>query len=273
MSKPIAIGPEKGWHQVNIRELFEYRELIAFLAWRDIMAQYKQAIFGITWAVIKPVFNVLVYTIVFGKIAKLSSSGLPYPLFTLVGVVAWSFFAAAIQQATVSLLNNTNLITKAYFPRLILPIASMGRGAVDFIISFILLLILMAVYGYFPAKTFYIFPAFLAMGLCLTLGVGLFSSALCTKYHDLKFAVQFLIQLWFWVTPVAYGIENIPENIKIIFYLNPMTWIIQGFRWSILGIGEMDWQKILITCVFSSVVLFGGIFYFRKMEGGFADII
>lgn len=273
MSNQIVIGPEKGWHRINIRELFEYRELIAFLAWRDIMAQYKQAIFGVAWAVVRPVFSVLVYTLVFGKVAKLSSSGLPYPLFTLCGVVAWSFFAASLDQSTVSLVNNTNLLTKVYFPRLILPIASLGRGAVDFIISFILLFILMSVYGFIPSKTFYFFPVFLAMGLCLTLGVGLFSSALCAKYHDVKFAVHYLIQLWFWVTPVAYGIENIPEKLKIIFYLNPMTWIIQGFRWSLLGVGEMPLQKILITCLFSTVVLLGGIFYFRKMEGTFADII
>jgi len=273
MSDQIVIKPETGWLRINFKELFEYRELIAMLAWRDIMAQYKQAVFGVTWAVVKPVFSVIVYTLVFGKVAKLSSSGLPYPVFTLCGLVAWSFFASSLDQSTVSLLNNTNLLTKIYFPRLILPIASLGRGAVDFVISFILLIILMGVYGFYPAITLCFLPVFFVMGMCLTLGIGLFFSALCTKYRDLKFAVQFLIQIWFWVTPVAYGIENIPEKLKYIFFLNPMTWIIQGFRWSLLGVGEMDLQNILITASFSICVLFGGLFYFRRMEGEFADII
>lgn len=273
MSDQILIQPETGWLRINFKEIFEYRELIAMLAWRDIMAQYKQAVFGIAWAVVKPVFSVIVYTLVFGKVANLSSSGLPYPLFTLCGLVAWSFFASSLDQSTVSLLNNTNLLSKVYFPRLILPIAGLGRGAVDFSISSILLLILMGVYGFFPPKTVYFLPVFFTMGLCLVLGMGLFFSALCAKYHDLKFAVQFLIQIWFWVTPVAYGIENIPEKLKIIFFLNPMTWIIQGFRWSLLGVGEMDLDKILITAFFSVCVLFGGLFYFRRMEGAFADII
>ena len=262
MSKQIVIKPESGWQRLNFKELFEYRELVYMLAWRDIMSQYKQAVFGIAWAVIKPVFSVLVYTLVFGKIAKLTSSGLPYPLFTLCGLIAWNFFASSLDQSTVSLLNNTNLLRKIYFPRLILPIASLGRGVVDFIISFILLLILMCVYGFYPAITLCFLPVFFVMGMCLTLGIGLFFSALCTKYHDLKFAVQFLIQIWFWVTPVAYGMENIPEKLKFIFLLNPMTWIIQGFRWSLLGVGGMDWQKFLVSACFSVAVLLGGLFLF-----------
>ena len=273
MSDQIVIEPEKGWLRINFKELFEYRELIGFLAWRDIMAQYKQTVFGVACAVVKPVFSVLVYTLVFGKVAKLSSSGLPYPLFTLCGVVAWSFFATSLSQSTVSLLNNTNLLTKVYFPRLIIPLASFGRGVVDFIISFILLVILMGIYGFAPVKTIILFPVFLAMGLSITLGIGLFFSALSAKYHDLMHAIPFMIQIWFWVTPVAYGLENIPDKFKYIFLLNPMTWIIQGFRWSLLGVGEMDWQKLLITASFSVIVLVGGLFYFRRMEGEFADII
>jgi len=273
MLNQILIEPEKGWARINFKELFEYRELIGFLAWRDIMAQYKQAAFGVAWAVVRPVFSVLVYTLVFGKVAKLSSSDLPYPLFTLCGLVAWSFFSASLSQSTVSLLGNVNLLTKVYFPRLILPIASLGRGAVDFIISFILLIILMGIYNFVPLTTIILFPVFLILGLNITLGMGLFFSALSAKYHDLKHAIPFLIQMWFWVTPVAYGLENIPEKIKFIFFLNPMTWIIHGFRWSLLGVGEMDWKKLLITGLFSIFVLFGGLFYFRKVEGEFADII
>ncbi len=273
MSNQIIIEPEKGWLGINFREIFEYRELIGFLAWRDIMTQYKQAVFGVAWAVVHPVFSVIVYTFVFGKVAKLSSSGIPYPLFTLCGVDAWSFFAASLGQSTVSLLDNTNLLTKVYFPRLIIPIASLGRGAVNFIISFILLVILMAVYGFAPLNTLILFPLFLTMGLTITLGIGLFLSALSAKYHDLRHAIPFLIQMWFWITPVAYGMENIPQNFKFVFFFNPMTLIIQSFRWSLLGVGEMDWVKILTTGLFSIIVLFGGLFYFRRMESGFADII
>jgi lipopolysaccharide transport system permease protein len=273
MPNQILMEPKKGWFGISFKELFEYRELIGFLAWRDIMVQYKQAIFGIAWAVVRPVFSVLVYTLVFGKLAKLSSSGIPYPLFTLCGVVAWSFFAVALTQSTVSLLANTNLLTKVYFPRLAIPIASLGRGAVDFVISLILLVILMAIYGFAAPKMIILFPIFLAMGLAITFGVGLFFSALSAKYHDIQHAIPFLAQMWFWVTPVAYGLENIPEKFQSIFFLNPMTWIIQGFRWSLLGAGEMDWQKILITALFSVAVLLAGLLYFRRKESEFADII
>lgn len=268
-----VIEPEKGWLGINFKELYEYRELIGFLAWRDILAQYKQAVFGVAWAVVKPIFSILVYTLVFGKIAKLSSGGIPYPLFTLCGLVAWSFFQTALTQSTISLLSNSNLLTKVYFPRLVIPIASFGRGTVDFIISLILFTILMAIFGFIPQKTIIFFPLFLVMGLSIALGIGLFFSALSVKYRDLQHAIVFLSQFWFWVTPVAYGLENIPEKIKFYFLLNPMTWIIQGFRWSLLGVGEMDWQKVMITGLFSIAILFAGLFYFRRMESGFADII
>jgi lipopolysaccharide transport system permease protein len=273
MSNEILIESEKGWLKINFKELWEYRELIWFLAWRDILAQYKQTVFGVAWAVAKPLFSVLVYTIVFGKVARLSSSDLPYPLFTLCGVVAWGFFATTLNQSTVSLLGNTNLLTKVYFPRLAIPIASLGRGAIDFTISFILLIIMVFIYGFIPSKTIILFPIFLFMGLSITLGIGLFFSALSAKYHDLRHGVTFLIQLWFWVTPVAYGLENIPDKLKYLFFLNPMTWIIQGFRWSLLGIGEMDLQKFIITGLFSLCILAGGLFYFRRMESEFADFI
>lgn len=273
MPGKIIIEPQHGWLKINLKELFESRELIGYLAWRDIMSQYKQAFFGIAWAVIKPVFSLLAFTLVFGKVAKLSSSGIPYPLFTLCGLVAWSFFVAALSQSTVSLLNNTNLITKAYFPRLVIPIASLGRGLVEFFVSLILFIILALMYGFVPQKTIVFFPFFLLLGVCMTLGVGLSFSALSVRYHDLAQAVPILAQWWFWITPVAYGLENIQGKLKLFFYLNPMTWIIQGFRWSLLGIGDMDWMKIAITGCFSVAVLFIGVFYFRKMEGYFADII
>jgi len=273
VSNQILIEPQKGWLGINFKELFEYRELIGFLAWRDILAQYKQTVFGVAWALAKPISQALIYTLVFGKIAKLSSSGLPYTLFTFCGIVAWGFFATILTSSTGSVVANTNLITKVYFPRLVIPISALGRGGVDFLISLIILTVMMLAYGIFSGWPVLLFPIFLILGLVITLGMGLIFSAIAVKYRDLAQALPFMVQLWFWVTPVAYGLENIPPKLMWIFYLNPMTWIIQGFRWSLLGVGEMDWQKILITGLFSIAVLLAGLFYFRRMESEFADII
>jgi lipopolysaccharide transport system permease protein len=273
MSNQILIEPQKGWLGINFKELFEYRELIVFLAWRDILAQYKQTVFGIAWALAKPISQALIFTLVFGKVAKLSSSGLPYPLFTFCGIVAWGFFSTTLSSSTGSIVANTNLITKVYFPRLIIPISGLGRGGVDFLISSVILAVLMLAYGILPSWMILFFPLFLILGFAITLGIGLIFSTIAVKYRDLTQALPFVVQLWFWVTPVAYGIENIPEKLQLIFFLNPMTWIIQGFRWSLLGAGEMDWQKILIIGIFSILILLGGLFYFRRMESEFADII
>ena len=274
MSKTsILIKPVKGWVSLDLKELWKYRELIGFLAWRNIMALYKQAFFGIAWALAKPISQALIYTLVFGKIAKLSSSGLPYILFTFCGIVAWSLFSSSLTSSTSSIVGNANLITKVYFPRLAIPIAALGSGCVDFVISFVIFLIIMLAYGIFPSGTILFFPLFLILGLAITLGLGLIFSAIAVKYRDLAHALPFMVQLWFWVTPVAYGLENIPPKLTWMFYLNPMTWIIQGFRWSLLGSGEMDWQKILITALFSFAVLLAGLFYFKRMENEFADVI
>ena len=274
MSKSTSlIHPVKGWVSLDLKELWQYRELIGFLAWRNIMALYKQTFFGVAWALAKPVSQALIYTLVFGKVAKLSSSGLPYILFTLCGIVAWGLFSASLTGSTTSIVGNANLITKVYFPRLAIPIAALGTGGVDFVVSFVIFLILMLAYGILPGWTLFIFPVFLFLGLAITLGLGLIFSAIAVKYRDLAHALPFVVQLWFWVTPVAYGLENIPEKLTWIFYLNPMTWIIQGFRWSLLGAGEMHWQKILITALFSLTVLLAGLFYFKRMENEFADII
>ncbi|MGA1823339.1 MAG: ABC transporter permease [bacterium] len=273
MSYQILIEPEKGWLGINFRELYEYWELIGFLAWRDILAQYKQAFFGVSWALVKPLSQVIIYAFIFGKVAKLSSSGLPYSLFTLCGIIAWGFFSTSLTNSTSSIVGNRNLITKVYFPRLIIPLSALGRGCVDFIFSLILLVILLVAYRIVPGVQIIFFPFFLILGIALTFGIGLIFSAIAVKYRDLAQALPFMVQMWFWVTPVAYGLENISSSIIWIFYLNPMTWIIQGFRWSILGVGEMAWQKILFTTLFVMAVLLGGLFYFRRMESEFADII
>jgi len=273
MKQLIVITAERGRFWLNIREIFAYRELIVFLAWRDIMAQYKQAFFGVAWAVVRPVFAVGVYSLVFGKVAGLSSGGMPYPLFALCGITAWNLFASSLEQSTVSLLANTNLVTKVYFPRQIVPLASLGRGLVDFLIASALLVLLMLLYRQPPSGTIIFLPLFMAAGMILILGLGFFASALCAKYHDVKMAVPFLLQMWFWITPVAYGLENIPENLRLLFYLNPMTWIIEGFRWSILGTGEQDLFRTLMTCLMASGVFIAGYVYFHFSERELADII
>ena len=273
MSKRTLIEPQKRELGINFKELVEYRELVGFLAWRDIMAQYKQTVFGIAWAFVKPVSQALVYTIVFGKVAKLSSSGLPYPLFTFCGIVAWGLFSMVLTGSSGSIIANSALITKVYFPRLIIPLSVLGRGTIDFLISFGILMVLMLIYGIFPSGLILWFPLFVILGLAISLGAGLVISAIAVKYRDLAQTLPFVIQLWFWVTPVAYGIENVPPKLMWLFYLNPMTWIIHGFRWSLLGVGEMDWQKTIITALFSITVLLAGLFYFKRMESTFADII
>ena len=267
------IKPQRRWFHISIKEIWEYRELLYFLAWRDILAQYKQTVFGITWVLAKPISQVLIYTLIFGKVAKLSSSGLPYPLFTFCGIVAWGLFSVVLTSSTGSVIANTNLITKVYFPRIILPISSLGRGGLDFLITLLILIILMIGYGVSPGRSIIFFPLFLIMGLAITLGIGFIFSAIAVKYRDLAQALPFVVQLWFWVTPVAYGLENIPQQLTWIFYINPMTWIIMGFRWSLLGVGEIDWLQILIIGLFSIFILLVGSIYFNKTESEFADII
>jgi len=270
---PIIIQPETGWVSINFRELWQYRELIGFLAWRDIASLYKQAFFGVAWALVRPVSQALIYTLVFGKVAGLSSSGFPYMLFTFCGIVAWGFLSTSLTASTGSIVASSNLITKIYFPRLIIPISSLGRGAVDFLVSALILAFMMLAYGVSPGWNLLLFPVFLLSGLAITLGMGFIFSSISVKYRDLTYALPFMVQLWFWVTPVAYGMENIPSKLKWIFFLNPMTWIIQGFRWSILGVGDMDWRKASFTALFSIFVFTTGLFYFKKMEDEFADII
>lgn len=273
MSNQIIIETQKGWLGINLKELYEYRDLIGFLARRDILVQYKQTVFGVAWALAKPISQALIYTLVFGKVAKLSSSGLPYILFTFCGILAWGFFSMTLSGSTSSIVGNSGLITKVYFPRLVIPLSSLGRGGVDFIISLVTLVVLMFVYRILPDWRITILPLFLVLGLMITFGIGLIFSTIAVKYRDLAQALPFMTQLWFWITPVAYGIENIPPKLMWIFYLNPMTWIIQGFRWSLLGVGQMDWQKVLIIGLFSIAILLAGLFYFRRMESEFADII
>ena len=267
------IEPPAGWVHFPFKDIWEYRELLYFLAWRDILAQYKQTVFGIAWALAKPISQALIYTLIFSKVANFSSSGLPYTIFTFCGIVAWGFFSMTLTSSTGSVIMNTNLITKVYFPRIIVPISSLGRGGLDFVISLLILIVMMIGYSISPDWSIIFFPLFLILGLTITLGIGFIFSAIAVKYRDLAQALPFMVQLWFWVTPVAYGLENIPPKLTWIFYINPMTWIIQGFRWSLLGVGEMNWFRILITGLFSIFILLSGIIYFNRTESKFADII
>ncbi len=205
-------------------------------------------------------------------VAKLSSSGQPYMLFTFCGIVAWGFFSTSLSSSTNSIVGNANLITKVYFPRLAIPFSALGTGCVDLVISFGIFLVIMLCYGIFPGWEIVLFPVFLLLGLALTLGLGLIFSAIAVKYRDLAHALPFMVQLWFWVTPVAYGIENIPPKLTWIFYLNPMTWIIQGFRWALLDGSPPDITS-LISAAMVLILLVSGLYYFRRMEKTFADIV
>lgn len=256
------------------RDLFRSRELFLFLAWRDILVRYKQAAFGIAWAVIRPLLNMALFTLIFGKIAHLSSDSIPYPLFVLAGMLPWQLVSGAAFDSTHSLINNVPLITKIYFPRIILPTSQILVNLVDFGINLILLALLMTVMGVGNLSTLWALPLLLALTLVLCLGLSLWLSAITVQYRDFRFIVQFMMQFGIFASPVGYGSYIIEGTWKWLFFLNPMVGIIDGFRWALFGITQPDmgWS-ILISTALSSTLLLSGLRYFRQMERSFADRI
>lgn len=255
-------------------DLWRYRELFYILAWRDIAVQYKQTIMGILWAVIRPLLTMIIFVIVFGKIAKLPSEGIPYPIFVFAAMLPWTFFATAFANAGNSLIGNANLISKVYFPRLIIPAASVIVAAVDFLISFTILIILMFWYSYFPTWHILTLPLFLLLGLFAAFGAGLFIASLNVKYRDFKFIIPFVVQLGLYISPVAFSTTLVPEKYQLFYYINPMVAVIDGFRWAITG-GQtsLNTTEIIISISVVSVLCFFGAIYFRKTEKTFADMI
>jgi lipopolysaccharide transport system permease protein len=269
----IYLRPAKGWLGLDLRELWRYRELIFFLTWRDIKVRYKQAVLGITWAVLQPILTVLIFTVIFGVLLGTPSQGLPYPLFALSALLPWQLFATALQRSSVSLVGNANLITKIYFPRLAIPLSTVFAALVDFMVSLLVLLVVMIYYRHLPGWNSLWLPLLILLALLTALAVGLWLSALNVQYRDVQHMVPFIIQVWMYASPIVYPIETIPEGIwRLLYGLNPMVGVIQGFRWALLGTDPPD-ITMLISIGMVVILLVSGLFYFRRMEKTFADIV
>ncbi len=269
-----TIEPSKGWVPLKLGELWRYRELLYFLALRDVKVRYKQTALGASWAIIQPVMNMIVFTIVFSRIAKVSSEGVPYPVFAFCGLVPWTFFAYALVQASNSLVGNANLISKVYFPRLVVPIAASLAGLLDFGIAFVVLLMLMLFFHVLPTLAIVALPFFVLLALAAALAMGIWLSALNVQYRDVRYTVPFLTQIWLYATPIAYSASGIHSTaLHALFALNPMTGVVEGFRWALLGTHELDVLSLLISAGITALALVGGLYYFRRMEQRFADVV
>jgi len=269
----LRIAPSKGWIPLKLSELWEYRELLYFLVWRDIKVRYKQTALGASWAIIQPFFTMVVFSLFFGHLAKMPSDGIPYPIFSFAALVPWSFFANGLSQSSNSLVGSSNLITKVYFPRLIIPLASSFSGVVDFLIAFAVLIVMMLYYGLLPTLNVLWLPLFLLLAMVTSLGVGLWLSALNVEYRDVRFIVPFITQFWLFVTPIAYPSSLLPEPWHTLYGLNPMVGVVEGFRWALLGTKTAPGPIIAVSSAAAIVILITGAFYFRRMEKTFADIV
>lgn len=269
----LRIAASKGWVPLKLRELWEYRELLYFLVWRDIKVRYKQTALGATWAVIQPFFTMVVFSLFFGQLAKVPSDGIPYPIFSFTALVPWAFFANGLGQASNSLVGSGALISKVYFPRLIIPLASVFSGIVDFLIAFGVLVAMMFYYGIVPTVNVLYLPLFLLLALVTSLGVGLWLSALNVEYRDVRYVVPFITQFWLFVTPIAYPSSLLQQPWRTIYGLNPMVGVVEGFRWALLGTNTAPGPIIAVSSAASVLILVTGAFYFRRMEKTFADIV
>jgi len=263
----------QGGAPLNLQALWRYRELLYFLMWRDVKVRYKQTALGASWAVLRPVLTMVVFTVIFGHVARIPSDGVPYPIFSYCGLLPWTFFAYAMGQAADSLVGNANLISKVYFPRLVIPIAASLAGLLDFAIAFVVLLGMMIVYGVTPTPAVITLPLFLLLALAAALAIGIWLSALSVQYRDVRYAVPFLTQLWLYATPVAYPASLIRGKAHLIYSLNPMAGVVEGFRWAILGKGGLDGLSLALSGSVTVLVLISGLFYFRRMEQQFADVV
>lgn len=269
----IRLAPAHGWAALKLRELWDYRDLLFFLTWRDIMVRYKQAALGIGWAVLQPLLTMVIFSVIFGELANLPSDGVPYPLFSFAALLPWQLFSGSMGRAGASLVGNANLLTKVYFPRLIIPLSALAAGLVDFGIAFVVLLGMMLYFGVAPTVNILWLPAFVLLALMTAFAVGIWLAALNVKYRDIQVTIPFLIQAWMFASPVAYSAGLIPSGPwRIVYGLNPLAGVIQGFRWALLDTAPPDLMMAASVAV-TVVLLVTGLYYFKRMERGFADVV
>lgn len=270
----VIIQPVKGLVALNLRDLWIYRELVYFLTWRDLKVRYKQSVLGVLWAIIKPFLAMIVFTIFFGNLAKMPSDGMPYPIWSYTGLLPWEFFAAALSVSARSMLTSGNMVSKIYFPRIIVPLASVFANLVDFLIAFVILIGMMIFYHITPTINMIWLPAFMLLAVVTALGVGLWFSALLVMYRDINYMLPFITQIWMFISPVVYASSTVPEKWRVLYSLNPMAGVVEGFRWAMLGTQQsISPLMIAISSVIALTLFISGLFFFRRMERVFADMI
>ena len=272
-SFPVILEPSSGFVPLNLRDIWKYRELLYFFTWRDVKVRYKQTVLGIAWAVIQPLFMMLIFTIFFGRLAKVPSDGLPYPIFAYTALLPWQLFSRALTDASTSLVVNERLITKVYFPRLLVPASAVLASLVDFGIAFVLLLGMMVFYGIALTPAIATLPLFILFALMTALGVGFWLSALDAQFRDVRYTLPFLTQFWLFVTPVVYPASLVPERWRLLYGLNPMTGVVEGFRWALLGKGGGMEPMLAVSVIAILFTFIGGLYYFRRMERTLADVV
>jgi lipopolysaccharide transport system permease protein len=270
----VRLQPSKGWVSLRPRELWEYRELLYFLTWRDIKVRYKQTILGAAWAILQPLLTMVVFSLFFGRLASVPSDGIPYPVFSYAALVPWQFFATGLQMSGNSLVGSANLIKKVYFPRLIIPMATVFSGMVDFVLAFVVLMLMMLAYGIVPTINIVFLPLFVLLAFATSLGVGMWLSAMNVQFRDVRYTIPFLTQFWLFATPIAYPSSLIENDFwRAIYGLNPMVGVVEGFRWALLDADTAPGLIIVVSSVVALLLLISGTYYFRRMEKTFADVI
>ncbi len=268
-----VIEPTRGWASLKLGELWEYRELLYFFVWRDIKVRYKQTVIGAAWALLQPLFTMLIFSVFFGRLAKIPSDGVPYPVFSITGLVPWAFFSNALSQSSNSLVASSHLVKKVYFPRLAIPLAAVLGAMVDLAVALVLMFAVVLYFGIVPATNLLYLPLFFLLAICTVLGVGLWFSAMYVEYRDIRYLIPFLTQIWMYLTPIVYPSSIVPAKWRAIYALNPMVGVIEGIRWSILGTPLPDPLVLLASSMTGALLLLTGTYYFRRMERNFADVI
>lgn len=267
------IRPDRGWFDLDLGAVWRYRELLGVLVMRDLQVLYKQALLGAGWAILQPVFAVIIFSIIFGYIVKMPSEGVPYPLFAFAGVLPWTYFAEAVRRSGTGLVTDSELVRKVYFPRLIMPLANVISPLVDFCIAFLVLLVVMAFYGIMPSWKMLVIPPLMVVAVFLALSIGFWLAPINVRFRDIKHTLPFIIQIWMYASPIVYPLSIVPQEWQALYALNPMVGVIEGFRWAVFDRGEPNFTALAMSGLVIAVLLAGGLIFFRRMERTFADVI